>query len=81
MNDERFDTEKYFKIVNIHKRAMSEVENFSVDLSDFVSLLKGYINVSAMEKVVANMLSEALFDVFCNNNICYKKEIKIFLLK
>ncbi len=79
MNDERFDTEKYFKIVNIHKRAMSEVENFSVDLSDFVSLLKGYINVSAMEKVVANMLSEALFDVFCNNNICYKKDTEYYV--
>ena len=79
LGDDRFDLEKYYRLVDIHKRTMDRINNPSVSLSDNLGSLIGYINIKPVEIAVAKLMAEVLFDKVCNNGICNKKDTQYYV--
>lgn len=79
LGDDRFDVTKYSIIEKIHTNVMNRIKNPPVDLDDVLGVLTGYVDLEPIEKLVADMMAQSLFNHICPDNNCYKSDTQYYV--
>ncbi|MBQ2810882.1 MAG: hypothetical protein IJF12_01800 [Alphaproteobacteria bacterium] len=79
LEDDRFNPEKYSKIVNIHKQMLDKIKNPSFGLSGHLNYLSGHIELAVIEQLAIEEMAKVLFNKICKSNVCYQSDEQYYI--